>query len=369
MHTFCISCAISKAMFQKLMGIPCMEKVTPRIYKTVYYTAKGFTEIALKIYSYKDKATGEMIEKHYLVLRCNLGTIMGESSILALDLGDYTLDRLIAGIQKRIYEINEFRCLNLHKMYFALWRTDRIDLAVDIHVQNPELLVYMLNMSFPYNIYKMRPFVGGKDPVQKTESCYHMNGSRRINIYRKLPELDAHGTAISAGERESLKDLLRVEIQVSKKAIHNMPGLGVDKRNIKNFLNPVFTHDYLESVAKKIFGIQRYVTTSAAMELIQKSSYTPQAKAVLCSIIRLVQKYGSLYELERCIKDVNAFTPAYYGDLAKFRRLAKKIRDLGISPATIPDDKASDTKLELPSLYELLRQTRKKGETTNEITA
>lgn len=355
MHTFDLTCSISESMFRRLLNIPGMKQVSEKACKTFYYSSKGFNEITLYVYRFKDKSCGSMVERYYLFLRCNLSVIMGESKTFALNLDGYTLSGLVNGIQKRLYEVNEFRFLNLHKTDIALWRTDRVDIAADIHVENPELLVYMLNMAFPYKKFNMQPYESSKGGVQKTESCYFKSKSRRINIYRKLPEMETHG-AVSVEERETLGSLVRVEIQVGKRAIYNMKGLPEDKRNLENFLKPDFTRGYLEKNIRDIFGSVKFVSMTAAENIINKSGYRTETKMVLCSVIRQIHQYGSLYELQRCIEDVN-FTPAAYGDKTKFKRLLKKITDLGIHPATIPDESAVGSSLEVPGIYGLLQQT------------
>lgn len=171
--------------------------------------------------------------------------------------------------------------------------------------------------------------------------------------------MESHG-AVSAEERVMLDDLVRVEIQISKRGINNMKDLPPkDKRNLENFLNPAFVHGYLEKNAKNIFGVEKYVTTGAALKLVNESRYSKKSKATLCSVIKMIANYGSLYGLQKAIGDENIFTPAAFGDKNKFNRLLKKIRELGISPATIPDGLASGSSFEMPSLYELLKQTRK----------
>lgn len=357
MHTFDLTCSINESMFRRLLNIPGMKQVSEKACKTFYYSSKGFNEITLYVYRFKDKSCGSMVERYYLFLRCNISVIMGESKTFALNLDGYTLSGLVNGIQKRFYEVNEFRFLNLHKMDIALWRTDRVDIAADVCVENPELLVYMLNMAFPKKFH-MKPYENSKGGVQKTESCYFKSKSRRINIYRKLPEMETHG-AVPVEERETLGSLVRVEIQVGKRAIYNMKGLPEDKRNLENFLNPDFTRSYLEKNVRDIFGSVKFVSMTTAIDIINKSGYRTETKMVLCSVIRQIRQYGSLYELQRCIEDVNSFTPTAYGDKTKFKRLLKKITDLGIHPATIPDESAVGSSLEVPSLYGLLQQARK----------
>ena len=128
------------------------------------------------------------------------------------------------------------------------------------------------------------------------------------------------------------------------------------KRSIKPFLEYDFCHDYLEKEIKAIFGIERYVSRSKAVELIRNSSYKPYDKAVMLSIIDMIQQFKGLYELEKAIADPKIHTPHQYGNLRSFKeRWLKKFKKLGIQPVTIPDTLGID---EVPSIYELLNVER-----------
>ena len=76
---------------------------------------------------------GVVMEGYYVVLRCNPSIIMGDSKVFLVDI----LDRLL----KRIYEINEFRYIRLDKQPLSLFLTNRADIAEDIQVDFPQLVI------------------------------------------------------------------------------------------------------------------------------------------------------------------------------------------------------------------------------------
>lgn len=356
MHTFEIECSISCSMFQQLMKLPCLIKVSNRVYRTNYYMKKGITQIELRIYRYISKATGDTIEQYYLLLRCNTGIIMGENPVLALDMNKYTKDEIIERLRKRIYEINELRFLNIHKCDMVCWKTDRVDISKDIVCTNinPTLAIIMCNLSFPYKHYNMKPVKIKKDRyLLMTESCYFRSKSRTVNIYFKLVEINNNHKIIDEDTLEKIEHMIRIEIQINKKGIYNLNRNKQDKRSLENFLDNNFCHSYLEKEILSIFGAEEYVNTATAKKLIDQSRYSTYDKTVLFSVIQMIHRYGGLYELEKAIADVNTFTPTEYGNLRQFRdKWLRKIRLLGINPVTIPDHFGVT---ELPSIYTLLK--------------
>lgn len=357
MHTFEIKCSISSSMFQYLLNLPCLVKVSNRVYRTNYYLKKGITQIEIRVYRYTSKITGDTVENYYLLLRCNAGMIMGEDPVLALDMNNYTKDEIIERLQKRIYEINELRFLNIHKCDMVCWKADRVDIAKDIMCIdiNPTLEILMCNLSFPYNHYNMKPIKIKKDKYQfMTESCYFRNKSRTINFYIKLAERNNNNKIIDDDTLDKIENMIRIEIQINRKGIYNLNRNKQDKRSLENFLDNNFCYSYLEKEILSIFGAEKYVNMSTAKKLIDQSTYSTYDKNVLLSIIQMIHKYNGLYELEKAIADVNTFTPTEYGNLRKFRnKWLQKIRLLGINPVTIPDRFGTT---ELPSLYELLNK-------------
>ena len=316
-------------------------------------------KIELRVYKYISKKTGKKIESYYLLLRCNAGMIMGENPTLALDLTKYTKEEIIERLQKRIYEINEFRFLNIHKCDMVCWKADRVDITKDIINANinPTIAIIMCNLSFPYGHCKMKPVKINKSKSQlMVESCYFRSKSRTVNIYFKLVEINNNEKIIDEDTLDKIKNMIRVEIQLSKKAIYNLNRSKQDKRSLENFLDGDVWYSYLEKEILSIFGAEKYVNTATAKQMIEQSTYSTYDKKVLLSIIQMIHKYNGLYELEKAIADINTFTPTEYGNLQNFRRRwLQKIRDLGINPVTIPDTFGTT---ELPSLYQLLKQER-----------
>lgn len=355
MHTFEISCYISTSMYQQLLSLPCLIRVSDRVCRTNYYSKKGITQIELRSYAYPQKYTGIMIEKYYLVLRCNAGVIMGENPLLALDMNQYSKDEIIKKLQKRMYEINELRFLNIHQCDTACWKTNRIDITKDIIFDdvNPTLAIIMCNLSFPYNYNKMEPVKINKGTYQlMSESCYFRSKSRTINIYYKLMEINNNHKVIDEDTLDKISNMIRIEIQVKKKGIYNLNRNEQNKRSLERFLDADFCYSYLEKEMLSIFGAEKYVTTSTAINLIQQSTYNRYDKAVLSSIIHMIHTYQGLYNLEEAIANTQNYTPLEYGSLRTFReKWLHKIRTLGINPVTIPNTFGIQ---EFPSIAELL---------------
>lgn len=361
MHTFEITFPIDYSMFLQLMKLPSIKKASSRVYRTNYYSKKGITQIELRIYQYVPKNSGIMLEKYYLVLRCNAGVIMGENPILALDMNKYTKEEIVSKLQNIMYEIDVLRFFNIHKYDMIIWKTNRIDIAKDIFDSSidPTLAIILCNLSFPYNYYRMNPVKIEKDKyLLMTESCYFRSKSRTINIYFKLVELNNNHKIIDEDTLNLIEKMIRIEIQIEKKGITNLNRNKQEKRSLEQFLDGDFCYAYLEKEILSIFGAEKYVNTTIAINQIQRSAYSNYDKTVLSSILRMIHKYNGLYELEKAIADVNVFTPTEYGNLRQFReKWLKKIRALEISPVTIPDHFGI---MEFPSIYQLLKN--QKGE-------
>jgi len=287
--------------------------------------------------------------RYYLILRCNLSIIMGGSRTLLLD-DEYSPDELLAGLQKRLYEINPFRSVQLDKLTTSIFQANRIDLAQDILTDNPELLVWLCNMSFPFNYRNMKRKVIHKQPEQLYhESCCFCNGSRGINLYYKKSAMVNMGHEIAPEERERIERLVRFEVQVKKRGIYNM------KLPTRRLLNPLLDHnfcrEYVRNEAYSLFGTAPYLSRKRAMETIRNSPYKSFDRAVMESIIDTIPRFGGLYELENAIDEGR--TPVQYGSsLRAFRqRWLKKFRLLGIQPVAIPDSFGIN---EMPSIFTLI---------------
>ena len=131
------------------------------------------------------------------------------------------------------------------------------------------------------------------------------------------------------------------------------------KRSIEPFLEKDFCHEYLKKEITAIFGIEKYVSRSKAVELINNSSYKPYDKAVMLSIVDMIQQFKGLYELEKAIADKKIYTPPQYGSIRAFKeKWLKKFKALGIQPVVIPDSMGID---EMPSIYNLLIKESEKS--------
>lgn len=350
MHTFEISCNISPVSYQYLHdNLPLLKKVSDYVERTNYYSAKGIMQIELKTYEYAKR--GVMMKRYYLVLRCNPSIIVGDSKILLIDLEKYSSNEILERLMKRIYEINEFRYIRLDKQPLALFLTNRADVAEDILVDFPQLVVWLCNMSFPYGYRRMKRKVIRKETDSLyIESCCFYNHSRAFNIYHKWIALVNIGKEIPTEEQEQIQHTVRMETQLEKQGVYNMKL--PTKRSIQPFLEKDFCHEYLKKEILSIFGIQKYVSRSKAVEIINNSQYKPYDKAVMLSIVDMIQQFKGLYELEKAIADNKIHTPPQYGNLRSFKeRWLRKFKQLGIQPVVIPDSVGID---EVPSIYQLL---------------
>lgn len=350
MHTFEIICWLPKKQYQYLHeNLPSLQQVTPYVERTNYYMAKGITQIELITYEYPKN--GMMLQHHYLVLRCNPSIIMGDSKIKLVDLEKYTSSEILNRLQKRLYEINEFRFIRLDKLPVTIFLAREVHIAVDIVHECPQLIVWLCNMSFPYHYQRMkRTEIKKTSDVLFAESCCFHNGSRAVNFYYKLIALINTGKKIEPQEYEEIKNIIRLEIQLEKQGIYNMKL--PTKRSLEPFLNNDFCHDYIAKEVRSMSGIQKYVSRSKAVEIINNSQYKAYDKAVMLSIIDIIPKFKGLYELEKAIDDKAVHTPPQYGNLRSFKeRWLRKFKKLGIQPVVIPDSIGID---EVPSIYELL---------------
>lgn len=345
--------------------MPGMKRKSDRVYVSNYYSRKGITHIELRICRYRNTG-GIMKEKHYLYLGFNASAMMGGSRVYALDLNKHRPAQITAQILKRIYEVNELRICGIHKIGIEQWHLDRIDLTLDVKVPDPRLFINMLNLSLPFGFCGMKPF--RKSEFQQMESCYFQNGTRAFNIYDKLSEINNHKIVINDDELEQVRHTVRIEVQLGKKAVANLMrnSQSVNKRNLMDFLDTAFSYGYLEKQVKAVFGAEKYVCLTAALQTISQSRFRRQTKCIMAEIINAVHSYGGLYSLEEAVANRDKGIPSSWGGLQNFRKILKKIRSLGIHPVTLPDSLANSKYSELPSLYGLMQQSQRKGETDND---
>lgn len=124
------------------------------------------------------------------------------------------------------------------------------------------------------------------------------------------------------------------------------------KRSIRPFLEQSFCDTYVAREMKAIFGAEKFVSRSKAVELVSNSTFKPYDKQVMMSIMDTIQRFRGLYELEKTIADDNIHTPIQFGNLRTFKeRWLKKFKQLGIQLVTIPDVFEID---EILSIYDLI---------------
>lgn len=359
MHTVEVICNLNQKSYSYLEeNLPALSTPVEYIKRTNFYSQKGIEQIELLTHVWTEKETQVICKSYYLVLRCNPSIIMGDSKVLLLDMNKYTADEVIHGLFKRLYEIPEFCHIRLHKLHINHFKVRRVDIAKDILVKDPKIIVWLSNMSFPYKHYNIeRKPINKELDVLYRESCYFTNRSRTFNLYNKLADMMNKGKRIEPCELEQISKTVRLEIQIRKKGVSYLSTKLPTKRSLEPFLRKAFCDNYLEKEIKSLFHIEKYVSRSRAEEIINASNFKPRDKRVMLSIIDMIQNLKGLYELEKAIDDTTLFTPSVYGNLKSFRnRWLKKIRSLGIQPVVIPDSFEVD---EIPSIYKLL--TDKKG--------
>lgn len=334
-------------------NLPALKAVSKNVLRTNYYSAKGITQIELRKNSFPYK--GVQMSKHYLVLRINLSLVMGDSKIFVLDMDRYSSTEIILQLKKRLYEINEFRYIGIDKKPISIFRTNRADIASDILVQHTDIAVWLCNMSFPYNYFRMkRKRINKPKEILYFESCCFGSGSRAFNLYSKWAAIKNNHVIVSDKDEERARSTLRLEIQIKKNGIYNMARKLPTKRAITKFFDKDFCHGYLEKEILAVFGTDKYVSRSKAKEIINASIYGPYDKAVMLSIVDTIQSYGGLYELERAIASMDIYTPFIYGNLRIFKeKWLVRFKKLGINPVVIPDSFQLD---EHPSIFELMMQ-------------
>lgn len=350
MHTFEVNCNICTATYCYLHeNLPSLVQVSEFVERTNFYSGKGIMQAELRRYEYAKY--GVMIQRYYLVLRCNASIIMGDSKVFLVDLKKYTVAQILERLQKRLYEVNEFRYVRLDKLPISIFSANRADIAKDISVGFPQLTVWLANMSFPYGYRNMkRKAIHKKIDDLYIESCCFYNSSRRINVYHKWIEIINNHKSIVPEEEECLQHTVRVEVQIEKKGIYNMKL--PTKRSIRPFLEQSFCDTYIAKEMKAIFGTEKYVSRSKAVEIINSSAFKQYDKAILISIMDMIYRFKGLYELEKAVADENIHTPIQFGNIRTFKeRWLKKFKQLGIQPVTIPDIFGID---EIPSIHKLL---------------
>lgn len=352
MHTFETICRIDGMQYRYRYlhhNLPSLAGVSQYVERSNYYSAKGITQIELKIYEYPD--SGIMRHRYYLVLRCNPSVIMGDSKTLLVDLEKYSASEILKQLQKRLYEINQLRYIRLDKLPLAMFLARTVHIAVDIQHDFPQLIVWLCNMSFPYSYHRMeRTKINKPAEVLYIESCCFGNRSRKVNIYHKMIAMVNTGRKIETEEFETVNRIVRLEIQLEKSGICNMKLSS--KRSLEPFLDRDFCHSYLTKEMKAIFGIGKYVSRSRAEEIINGSTFKPYDRAVMLSIMDTVHRFKGLYELEKAVADESIHTPPQYGSIRTFKeRWLGKFKQLGIQPVAIPDVLGIE---EIPSIYELL---------------
>ena len=90
--------------FALKMNLPSLVRVSQYVERTNFYAGKGLLQIELREFPYVKY--GVSMSTHYLVIRCNLSAIMGESKLLLLNMEEYSAEQILERLQHRLYEVD-----------------------------------------------------------------------------------------------------------------------------------------------------------------------------------------------------------------------------------------------------------------------
>lgn len=351
-HTIELQLQIDFLMYKQLSNeIPKMRQIHYGKAVSTCYTDKGIRQIELKRV---DKGS----LRYYIILRLNMNIIMGNNAVFVLDLKYYTEEQIIFNLQQRLHEIPSFCNVDLDTIDICKWKVIRADLAKDVCVRNPELYTLLTNLGVPYGNRRLKRTAINKPPdILFYESCYFKSKSKHINIYNKMAAQINKGQ-VSYKVIPDIKYLFRIEIQILKSGIKYNSSKQKDERSIRSYLNDEIVTNYLLSELKCLFGPEKYVTYSLAVQLINQSDETDMEKRKMIHTIELIHQMNGLYNLEKALTDNNSDLAKELGNLKTFKekRLAK-IRNLGINPVVIPDEYGYE---ELPGLCELIMNRKER---------
>lgn len=150
MHSFEVKIPIPESVYKELLGIPRMEQVSNRVYRSNYYSKKGIKQIELRQYVYyreyseQGKRFKQVFITYYLIFRCNANQLVGGDPLFVIDTKKYMKQDLLSALQKRISEIKEFQNIKWFHINVNYMTTDRVDASKDIFVDTPQSICVSL---------------------------------------------------------------------------------------------------------------------------------------------------------------------------------------------------------------------------------
>lgn len=202
----------------------------------------------------------------------------------------------------------------------------RLDTAFDLNVESPELLVFLLNISFVLPKERGCKYDLPKDEKERKkrmiESVWFGNGSYNYNVYAKLREVEnkieckrKRGEKVEPladEERAGLKHLLRVERQNQKKALKKLlPDSGKFKElSYKKAMTRILV-TMLDDI-EAFWGRGDFYSGQKAFEMLQDSK---------TDISGIRSELSSIYRWHEC----------RHGDYSK--EMFNILENLGIAPA------------------------------------
>lgn len=242
------------------------------------------------------------------------------------------------------------------------WFVYRIDYAVDIRLEFPDMYVKLLNKGDKPKLYR--------DKAQgKIGSCYWECKSTTGNVYDKADQMKNKGKPPELIERA--RNLLRFEVQCNSPKVgclrknHELEG-----RKLKDLFCSKIAESVLLSYCQRAYKTGDYYTFRAAQARMKHSHVSKRSHKALENVLRAVAQARSISEAREQASEEGVIlkntSPAVKVKYCKeqFGRNCKALKDLKINPVTIPRNWKID---KLPGVYGLLEAVFAAGKEFQEI--
>ncbi len=216
--------------------------------------------------------------------------------------------------------------------HFNKWSVLRIDYCINIYTENVTTYLNLLKKGIRRKFLR-DPYMKEKERVgQRKDSLYLIprskkNGSRNINIYDKLGEIEnRHG---AAGLPEDSRRILRLEVQCFKSRLRRIKDReGLRDMSPRNFLSYDIALGEIRLALKELTHSESdYYKKSIAVKTIKsKKGIWKGTKKRLTEAINYIIKYQ--WGMERYRVEVGT---------EEFNKLLGAFKRLDINPVTIPD--------------------------------
>ncbi len=270
MHTGEVEHTIGKREMEQIKSFFNLAPSEHLLDKTYFYK-QGINE--LEIYESTRHYNGCQYQRYVLRIRLNFARVLGISNYEVMPLTVRNVKKVITLINKILR--NTLR-LDPQNNELQDWTVIRLDTAFDIFVENPELLMLLMNLSLelpskkqcnvsaPMNVEQFRK--------QLYESIRFGNDSYIYNGYVKWLEILAKNKVVTDAEIQRLQYLVRLERQnqeaalkkllSTKRRFGDLTGQSVIQRILRTMINDVET----------FWGKGNFYSKEGIKELFQKSN-------------------------------------------------------------------------------------------------